>query len=119
MCPSVAAPKTILGRGYPWDLRQTWKWPVWTGTSSDVTVACSLTALPEMSLRSDDGPADINFSFKEALARLTEQERLMCVWLQLGFSHRAIATCCGLSVVEIEMVHRDALEKIRRLTEHR
>ena len=72
----------------PWNRTgRTWKWPVWTGTPSHVTVARSLTALPDMSLRRDDRSSDTNYPFKEALARLTEQERLVCVWLQLGFSH--------------------------------
>ena len=68
-----------------------------------------------MSLPRDDTNLDADVSFREALTQLSQQERLVCVWLQLGFTHRAVASCCGLSLDEIETMHRDALDKIRRL----
>lgn len=50
---------------------------------------------------------------REALAKLSKQERLVCIWKRAGFSSRDIAKFNGQSVASVNRVFARARRKLR------
>ena len=56
-----------------------------------------------------------NILFREVLAQLTAEERLVCIWKKAGFSSQEIARHRGCSVGAVDILFFRTKEKIRRI----
>ena len=50
---------------------------------------------------------------RQALQKLSKEERLVCIWKRAGFSSRDIATFNGQSVASVNRVYARARRKLR------
>jgi DNA-directed RNA polymerase specialized sigma24 family protein len=64
--------------------------------------------------RNNIEPDDLR-SLEDALRALSERERLVCVWLRLGFTVGEVAHSCGGSASEVQAIYKRAAERIRKL----